>query len=76
MKNFFMLDVLLLAGCSSKPISYQIADSVLATVIKKTTGKEVSYNAAHCPTVKRSCSSGNYQQWHQKSGELACACNG
>ena len=75
MKYFSLLIITLIAGCSSQPVSHQIADVIFIEVFKKATDTDISYNAASCPNVKRNCSSGNYQEWYQKSGKKACVCN-
>lgn len=33
-------------------------------------------NAKQCKHIRKSCVGGVYDQWSQKNGDLACACNG
>ena len=61
----------LLTGCSSNPLINDLAESVFESI----TETDVSYNASSCPSIKRKCSSGGYNEWYQKDGKLACACN-
>ena len=75
MKYLTLLTIILISGCSSQPVSHQIADVIFKEVFEKATDTDISYNAASCPNVKRSCSKGNYQEWYQNNGKLACACN-
>ncbi|TWX65177.1 hypothetical protein ESZ36_18000 [Colwellia demingiae] len=63
--------LILLSGCSSRSLSEQIAERAL----EHATGTDISYNGASCPNIKRNCSGGNYEEWYQKDGKLACACN-
>lgn len=74
MKYLFLIPVVFLSACSSKPMSHQIAEVILGEVFEKTTKKQVSYNAASCPDVRRKCP-GGYQEWYQSNGKKACACN-
>ena len=67
----FILLLLLLSGCSSRPLHEEIAERVLENV----TGTDISYNAASCSLIKSQCSEGNYEEWKQKNGKGACACN-
>ncbi|WP_371373799.1 hypothetical protein [Thalassotalea aquiviva] len=75
MKYLFLVTIILVSGCSSQPMSHQIAEVILGKIFEKTTNKDMSYNAASCRNVKRSCSSGHYQEWFQQNGKKACACN-
>jgi PBP1b-binding outer membrane lipoprotein LpoB len=75
MKYLSLLIIVLISGCSSQPISHQIADVIFEKTFEKATNTDISYSAASCPNVKRTCSSGNYQEWYQKNGKKACACN-
>lgn len=75
MKYLSLLTIILISGCSSQPVSHQIANVIFGTVFEKTTSTNISHNAASCPNVKRTCSSGNYHEWNQKNGKKACACN-
>tara|TARA_B100000809_G_scaffold179984_1_gene177616 strand:- start:520 stop:753 length:234 start_codon:yes stop_codon:yes gene_type:complete len=61
--------LVLLSGCSS------LVEVIAETAFEKATDTEISYVGASCPEVRRNCSSGNYQQWYQSNGKLACACN-
>lgn len=75
MKYLSLLIIILISGCSSQPVSHQIANVILGEIFEKVTKTDVSYNAASCPNVKRNCSNGNYQEWYQQNGKKACACN-
>ncbi len=75
MKYLSLLTIILISGCSSQPISHQIANAILSSVFEGATNTDISHNAASCPNIKRSCSDGNYQEWLQKNGQKACACN-
>ncbi|MGV2872871.1 hypothetical protein [Colwellia sp. E150_009] len=75
MKYLSLLIIILISGCSSQPVSHQVANVILGKVFEKTTSTKISHNASSCPNVKRTCSSGNYQEWYQKNGKKACACN-
>ncbi len=75
MKYLSLLLVILISGCSSQPFSHQVADVIFEQAFEKATNTDISYNASSCPSVKRNCSSGNYQEWYQKDGKKACACN-
>ena len=68
---YSLLIILLLSSCSSRPLSEQIVGSVLERV----TNTDISYNGANCPNIRRSCSASGYEEWYQKDGKLACACN-
>lgn len=68
---YLLLIILLLSSCSSRALTEQIAEQALEHV----TGSDISYNGASCPNIKRSCSHGNYEEWYQENGKLACACN-
>jgi len=59
----------LLSGCSS------LVGAIAETAFEKATDTDISYVGASCPDVRRNCSSGNYQEWYQSNGKLACACN-
>ena len=67
--------IIILAGCSSKPVSHQIVDVIFEKTLESITHTDISYSAVNCPNVKRTCSNGNYQEWSQQNGKLACACN-
>ncbi|WP_028109125.1 hypothetical protein [Ferrimonas futtsuensis] len=71
MKYLVLLPSLLLAGCSSQPFEQQTQDMVLEMV----TGKSYSRNAGSCQIIKHECGEGNYTEWVQENGQLACACN-
>ena len=61
--------LILLSGCSS------LVGSIAEIAFEKATDTEISYVGASCPDIRRNCSSGNYQEWYQKDGKKACACN-
>jgi hypothetical protein len=61
--------LVLLSGCSS------IVEVIAETAFEKATDTDISYVGASCPDVRRNCSRGNYQEWYQSNGKLACACN-
>jgi hypothetical protein len=67
----FLILLLLVSGCSKRSFSEQAAERVLENV----TNTDISYNGANCPNVRKSCSRGNYEEWRQKNGKMACACN-
>jgi hypothetical protein len=71
MKYFPLIILLLITGCSSSSLSHKIAEDI----IENMTNTDISYNGANCPNIKHSCSNGNYEEWYQKNGKLACACN-
>ena len=75
MKYLSLLLIILISGCSSQPFSHQVADAIFEQTFEKVTNTDISYNASSCPSVKRNCSSGSYQEWYQKDGKKACACN-
>jgi hypothetical protein len=75
MKYLFLLIFVLISGCSSKSVGHQVFDVAIGKVFEKATNTDVSYNAANCPNVKRTCSHGKYREWFQKNGKKACACN-
>jgi hypothetical protein len=75
MKYLSLLLIILISGCSSQPFSHQVADAIFEQTFEKVTNTDISYNASSCPSVKRNCSSGSYQEWYQKGGKKACACN-
>jgi len=75
MKYLSLLIIVFISGCSSQPVSHQIADVIFGAVFEKVTDTDISHNAASCSNIKRTCSNGNYQEWYQNNGKLACACN-
>ena len=75
MKYLTFFIIVLIFGCSSKPISKQIADVTIRKVFENATNTEINYNAANCPNVKRTCSNGKYREWINKNGKKSCACN-
>jgi len=50
-------------------------EQLIEEAFKVVTGSEISYNAEHCPRVEAKCADGIYEQWIQKNGVIACACN-
>jgi len=75
MKYLSIITIILISGCSSQPVSHQVANVVFGKVFEKTTNSKVSDNTASCPIVKRTCSTGTYKEWYQNNGKKACACN-
>ena len=71
MKYLSLFIVLLVSGCSLRPLNEQVAERVFENI----TNTDISYNGSDCPNVKRSCSRGNYEEWRQENGKMACACN-
>lgn len=71
MKYLYFLILLLISSCSSRSLSEQVVENVF----EKITNTDISYNGASCPNVKQACSGGNYEEWFQKNGKMACACN-
>ncbi|MBB1437302.1 hypothetical protein H5202_01205 [Shewanella sp. SG41-4] len=71
MKYLSIVIIALLLGCSSQDFSAQVNDEFIEKVI----GGEYSRNGARCKTIKNQCPDGQYEEWIQKSGEKACACN-
>ena len=71
MKYLSILFILLLSGCSSQSFNDKVTDQILEQV----TGKEYSRNGAQCPSIKRQCTGGKYEEWTQENGQIACACN-
>ncbi|BDY04480.1 hypothetical protein [Ferrimonas sp. YFM] len=71
MKYLLVVSILLLGGCSSQPFEQQAQDRLL----EKVTGKSYSRNAGSCQIIKQECGEGNYTEWVQDNGQLACACN-
>ena len=72
MKLTIIALTLAISGCSANRVNEQITEEF----IKVTTGKDVSDNSASCPTLKQQCGVlGDYQEWEQPNGKLACACN-
>jgi hypothetical protein len=64
--------LLLLTACSSREVSEAVAEIAIEAIADV----DISHNALHCPTVKNNCGvNGNYQEWYQENGQLACACN-
>ncbi len=63
---------LFLIACSSATVSETVAE----LAIEALADVDISYNAAQCPDVKNNCgANGYYEEWLQKDGRLACACN-
>ncbi|MGL1957848.1 MAG: hypothetical protein OCD00_11095 [Colwellia sp.] len=71
MKYIYLLVFLLVSGCSSQSLKDQLTD----TAIEAITGKDYSRDYAHCPRIKKGCANGNYEEWPQENGKMACACN-
>jgi len=71
MKYLSILFILLLSGCSSQSFKEQVTDQIF----EQATGNEYSRNAAQCPSIKRQCSGGKYEEWTKENGQKACACN-
>lgn len=72
MKYIYLSFILLLFGCSSQSLEEQLTD----TGIEAITGKEYSRNPGSCASIARKCGThGDYQEWYQENGKLACACN-
>ena len=44
--------------------------------IKAIADIDISHSEIQCPRIKNNCSAnGNYEEWTQEDGSLACACN-
>jgi|VirMetMinimDraft_7_1064189.scaffolds.fasta_scaffold17488_2 hypothetical protein len=71
MKYLSIVIITVLFGCSSQDFSAQINDPL----IEKITGGDYSRNNAQCPAMKRQCPEDQYEEWIQKNGQKACACN-
>lgn len=73
-KNSFVLFLsIILLGCSN---SATINKTVAEIAIEAIGDVDISYNEAQCPMIKNNCGlHGNYQEWIQENGKLACACN-
>lgn len=72
MKYFYLVCVLLISGCAYHSLEQELQDKTLESI----TGKNYSRNPASCPRIKQRCGThGNYQEWYQENGKLACACN-
>jgi hypothetical protein len=72
LKYFYLSTILLLSACSTQSLKDQLTDTALEAI----TGKEYSRNSSSCPLIKKKCgTNGNYQEWYQDNGKLACACN-
>jgi len=62
----------ILAACSSTEVNETVAE----IAIEALGDVDISYHAEQCPMVKNNCGmNGNYEEWIQKNGKLACACN-
>ena len=63
---------LLLMACSSATVNETVAE----IAIEALADVDVSYHPEQCPVVKNNCGvNGHYEEWIQKNGKLACACN-
>jgi hypothetical protein len=72
LKYLYLSIVILVSGCSSQSLEEQLTDTALEAI----TGKEYSRNTASCARIEKRCGThGNYQEWYQDNGKLACACN-
>lgn len=71
MKYLLFLTAVFLGGGSSQSFEEQTKDRLLEMV----TGKSYSRNAGNCQIIKHECGEGNYTEWVQENGQLACACN-
>jgi len=71
MKYISFLIICCLFGCTSQTSKEYWTDRVFEEV----RGKGYSNNSARCPHIKSKCVGGNYEEWPQKNGQTACACN-
>jgi len=71
LKYLYLSTILLVSGCSSQSLEEQLTDTAFEAI----TGKEYSRDSSSCPRIERRCADGNYEEWTQKNGQLACACN-
>ncbi|OBT03958.1 hypothetical protein A9267_18665 [Shewanella sp. UCD-FRSSP16_17] len=71
MKYLLITIMIFLTACSSQSTTNKLTDQVFTQV----TGKEYSRNSSQCPTIKKQCSAGQYEEWVEESGQKACACN-
>ena len=71
MKFIFLVFLLIMSGCSTQSLKEQIADTTFGAI----TGSDYSRNPASCPRIRMQCAGGNYEEWIQDNGQLACACN-
>lgn len=71
MKTILTL-LLMLTACSSSDVNEIVAEIAIEAI----TDADISYHGAQCARVKNDCGiNGNYQEWYQSNGKLACACN-
>jgi len=72
LKYLYLSTVLLVSGCSSQSLEEQLTDTAFEAI----TGKEYSRDSSSCPRLKQRCGThGDYQEWYQDNGKIACACN-
>jgi len=72
MKIIIIMLSLVLGSCAH---NNRGEEQLVEEVFKIVTDSEISYSAEHCPRVEATCADGTYEQWIQKNGEIACACN-
>ena len=76
MKFTPILLIVFLSSCSSSTFKEEFTEKTMGAVTSAVTGADVSYRENQCPRVKRNCGvNGDYQEWYQENGKLACACN-
>lgn len=73
MKIITIMLLLILSSCSHN--NNRGNQQLVEEAFKVITGNEISYRADNCPRIEAKCADGEYQEWIQKNGEIACACN-
>ncbi len=70
--NLLPVMLFVLQGCTSS----QVNDAAAQIALEAITNTDISYSATQCPQVKNNCgANGDYVEWTQEDGSVACACN-